>query len=136
MEEKKQPREVKHPRECIADYCLLKCEKKEMRNSRRSVSECLLVSCPLWPYRTGKLKWENPEKDMSKTKRERRVKRLESARRKVDQAEKWLKYSESDFKRVSQRVESYRKKVDEAKAYVKQLEAAFYVTEDPDGIWR
>lgn len=136
MDEIEEQKEVRHPRQCIADYCLYHCEKKEMRNSRRSVSECLLVSCPLWPYRTGKLKWEKPEKDMSKTKRERRVKRLESARRKVEQAEKWLKYSESDFERVSQRVESDRKKVDEAKAYVKQLEAAFYVTEDPDGIWR
>jgi hypothetical protein len=127
--EDKKPKEVKHPRQCIADFCLYHCEKKEMRNSRRSVSECLLASCPLWPYRTGKLKWEKDEKDLSKTKRERRIDKLRKARRKAENAETVLRSAQDNLKEKQERF-------DEAKAYVKQLETAFYVTEDPDGIWR
>lgn len=105
------------------------CEKKEMRNSRRSVSECLLASCPLWPYRTGKLKWEKDEKDLSKAKRERRINKLRIARRKAENAETALRSAQENLKEK-------RERFDEAKAYVKQLEVAFYVTEDPNGIWR
>lgn len=126
MEEQK---EVRHPRECIKDYCLLHCEKKEMRNSRRSVSECTMKSCPLWYYRLGKLKWEKPDRDLSKTKQEKRIQKLRTARRKVENAETALRSAQENLKEK-------RERFDEAKAYVKQLEAAFYVTEDPDGIWR
>lgn len=127
--EEQKSKEVKHPRQCIADFCLYHCEKKEMRNSRRSVSECLLASCPLWPYRTGKLKWEKDEKDLSKAKRERRINKLRIARRKAENAETALRSAQENLKEK-------RERFDEAKAYVKQLESAFYVTEDPDGIWR
>lgn len=122
-------KEVRHPRECIKDYCLLHCEKKEMRNSRRSVSECTMKSCPLWYYRLGKLKWEKPDRDLSKTKQEKRIQKLRTARRKVENAETALRSAQENLKEK-------REQFDEAKAYVKQLEAAFYVTEDPDGIWR
>lgn len=121
--------DVKHPRECIADYCLLHCEKKEARNSRRSVAECCLKSCPLWYYRTGKLKWEKPEKDMSKTQRERRIRKLQTARRKAESAENAYKLAETNAK-------ARKRLADEAKMKVMQLENAFYNKEDPDGIWR
>lgn len=122
-------KEVRHPRECIKDYCLLHCEKKEARNSKRSVAECRTFSCPLYPYRLGKLKWEKPDRDLSKTKQEKRIQKLRTARRKVENAETALRSAQENLKEK-------RDRFDEAKAYVKQLEAAFYVTEDPDGIWR
>lgn len=122
-------KEVRHPRECIKDFCLYHCEKKEMRNSRRSVSECTMKSCPLWYYRLGKLKWEKPDRDLSKTKQAKRIQKLRTARRKVENAETALRSAQENLKEK-------RERFDEAKAYVKQLETAFYVTEDPDGIWR
>ena len=127
--EEQKSKEVKHPRQCIADFCLYHCEKKEMRNSRRSVSECTMKSCPLWYYRLGKLKWEKPDRELSKTKQEKRIQKLRTARRKVENAETALRSAQENLKEK-------RERFDEAKAYVKQLEAAFYVTEDPDGIWR
>ena len=129
MSSTEEHKEVRHPRECIKDFCLYHCEKKEMRNSRRSVSECTMKSCPLWPYRTGKLKWEKDEKDLSNAKRERRINKLRVARRKAENAETALRSAQENLKEK-------RERFDEAKAYVKQLETAFYVTEDPDGIWR
>ena len=122
-------KEVRHPRECIKDYCLLHCEKKEMRNSRRSVSECTMKSCPLWYYRLGKLKWEKQDRDLSKTKQEKRIQKLRTARRKVENAETALRSAQENLKEK-------RERFDEAKAYVKKLEVAFYNKEDPDGIWR
>ena len=122
-------KEVRHPRECIKDYCLYHCEKKEARNSKRSVAECRTFSCPLYPYRLGKLKWEKPDRDLSKTKQAKRIQKLRTARRKVENAETALRSAQKNLKEK-------RERFDEAKAYVKQLEAAFYVTEDPDGIWR
>ena len=122
-------KEVRHPRECIKDYCLYHCEKKEMRNSRRSVSECTMKSCPLWYYRLGKLKWEKPDRDLSTAKQAKRIQKLRTARRKVENAETALRSAQENLKEK-------RERFDEAKAYVKQLETAFYVTEDPDGIWR
>lgn len=129
-------KEVRHPRECIKDFCLYHCEKKEMRNSRRSVSECTMKSCPLWYYRLGKLKWEKPEKDMRKGERMRRVNRLESARKRAEFAEDHLRRAERELKKCEEIVKNKKQTADEARAYVKQLETAFYVTEDPDGIWR
>ena len=122
-------KEVRHPRECIKDYCLLHCEKKEARNSKRSVAECRTFSCPLYPYRLGKLRWEKPDRDLSKAKQTKRIQKLRTARRKVENAETALRSAQENLKKK-------RERFDEAKAYVKQLEAAFYVTEDPDGIWR
>ena len=122
-------KEVRHPRECIKDYCLYHCEKKEMRNSRRSVSECTMKCCPLWYYRLGKLKWEKPDRDLSKAKQAKRIQKLRTARRKVENAETALRSAQENLKEK-------RERFDDAKAYVKQLETAFYVTEDPDGIWR
>lgn len=122
-------KEVRHPRECIKDFCLYHCEKKEARNSKRSVAECRTFSCPLYPYRLGKLKWEKPDRDLSKTKQEKRIQKLRTARRKVENAETALRSAQENLKEK-------RERFDEAKAYVKQLETAFYVTEDPDGIWR
>ena len=126
MEEQK---EVRHPRECIKDYCLYHCEKKEARNSKRSVAECRTFSCPLYPYRLGKLRWEKPDRDLSKAKQAKRIQKLRTARRKVENAETALRSAQENLKEK-------RERFDEAKAYVKQLETAFYVTEDPDGIWR
>lgn len=122
-------KEVRHPRECIKDYCLYHCEKKEARNSKRSVAECRTFSCPLYPYRLGKLRWEKPDRDLSKTKQAKRIQKLRTARRKVENAETALRSAQENLKEK-------RERFDDAKAYVKQLEAAFYVTEDPDGIWR
>ena len=122
-------KEVRHPRECIKDFCLYHCEKKEARNSKRSVAECRTFSCPLYPYRLGKLKWEKPDRDLSKTKQAKRIQKLRTARRKVENAETALRSAQENLKEK-------RERFDEAKAYVKQLETAFYVTEDPDGIWR
>ena len=126
MEEQK---EVRHPRECIKDFCLYHCEKKEARNSKRSVAECRTFSCPLYPYRLGKLRWEKPDRDLSKAKQAKRIQKLRTARRKVENAETALRSAQENLKEK-------RERFDEAKAYVKQLETAFYVTEDPDGIWR
>ena len=126
MEEQK---EVRHPRECIKDFCLYHCEKKEARNSKRSVAECRTFSCPLYPYRLGKLKWEKPDRDLSKAKQAKRIQKLRTARRKVENAETALRSAQENLKEK-------RERFDDAKAYVKQLETAFYVTEDPDGIWR
>lgn len=126
MEEK---REIRHPRQCIQDYCLYHCEKKERRNSRRSVSECLSASCPLWHYRTGKLKWEKSSDDMKKADRERRVKKLDSARKKAERAE-------TNVMRAEYALKEQKQKAEEARAYVKQLESAFYVRRDPDDLWR
>ena len=122
-------KEVRHPRECIKDYCLYHCEKKEARNSKRSVAECRTFSCPLYPYRLGKLRWEKPDRDLSKAKQAKRIQKLRTARRKVENAETALRSAQENLKEK-------RERFDEAKAYVKQLETAFYVTEDPDGIWR
>ena len=122
-------KEVRHPRECIKDFCLYHCEKKEARNSKRSVAECRTFSCPLYPYRLGKLRWEKPDRDLSKAKQTKRIQKLRTARRKVENAEAALRSAQENLKEK-------RERFDEAKAYVKQLEAAFYVTEDPDGIWR
>ena len=122
-------KEVRHPRECIKDFCLYHCEKKEARNSKRSVAECRTFSCPLYPYRLGKLKWEKPDRDLSKAKQAKRIQKLKTARRKVENAETALRSAQENLKEK-------RERFDEAKAYVKQLETAFYVTEDPDGIWR
>ena len=126
MEEQK---EVRHPRECIKDFCLYHCEKKEARNSKRSVAECRTFSCPLYPYRLGKLRWEKPDRDLSKAKQAKRIQKLKTARRKVENAETALRSAQENLKEK-------RERFDDAKAYVKQLETAFYVTEDPDGIWR
>lgn len=126
MEEQK---EVRHPRECIKDFCLYHCEKKEARNSKRSVAECRTFSCPLYPYRLGKLRWEKPDRDLSKAKQAKRIQKLMAARRKVENAETALRSAQENLKEK-------RERFDDAKAYVKQLETAFYVTEDPDGIWR
>ena len=126
MEEQK---EVRHPRECIKDFCLYHCEKKEARNSKRSVAECRTFSCPLYPYRLGKLRWEKPDRDLSKAKQAKRIQKLRTARRKVENAETALRSAQENLKEK-------RERFDDAKAYVKQLETAFYVTEDPDGIWR
>ena len=122
-------KEVRHPRECIKDYCLYHCEKKEARNSKRSVAECRTFSCPLYPYRLGKLRWEKPDRDLSKAKQAKRIQKLRTARRKVENAETALRSAQENLKEK-------RERFDDAKAYVKQLETAFYVTEDPDGIWR
>lgn len=127
---------IKHPRECIADYCLLKCEKKERRNSRRSVSECLTRTCPLWPYRTGKLKWEKPEKDLSEAKQKKRIQKLRLARRKAENAEIALKRAQEEAEAKEQVCRERRERFNEAKQYVLELENAFYNKEDPDGIWR
>lgn len=105
------------------------CEKKEARNSKRSVAECRTFSCPLYPYRLGKLRWEKPDRDLSKAKQAKRIQKLRTARRKVENAETALRSAQENLKEK-------RERFDEAKAYVKQLETAFYVTEDPDGIWR
>ena len=126
MEEQK---EVRHPRECIKDFCLYHCEKKEARNSKRSVAECRTFSCPLYPYRLGKLRWEKPDRDLSKAKQAKRIQKLRTARSKVENAETALRSAQENLKEK-------RERFDDAKAYVKQLETAFYVTEDPDGIWR
>ena len=126
MEEQK---EVRHPRECIKDFCLYHCEKKEAKNSKRSVAECRTFSCPLYPYRLGKLRWEKPDRDLSKAKQAKRIQKLMAARRKVENAETALRSAQENLKEK-------RERFDDAKAYVKQLETAFYVTEDPDGIWR
>ena len=126
MEEQK---EVRHPRECIKDFCLYHCEKKEARNSKRSVAECRTFSCPLYPYRLGKLRWEKPDRDLSKAKQAKRIQKLRAARRKVENAETALRSAQENLKEK-------RERFDDAKAYVKQLEAAFYNKEDPDGIWR
>lgn len=126
MEEQK---EVRHPRECIKDFCLYHCEKKEARNSKRSVAECRTFSCPLYPYRLGKLRWEKPDRDLSKAKQAKRIQKLKTARRKVENAETALRSAQENLKEK-------RERFDDAKAYVKQLEAAFYNKEDPDGIWR
>ena len=122
-------KEVRHPRECIKDFCLYHCEKKEARNSKRSVAECRTFSCPLYPYRLGKLRWEKPDRDLSKAKQAKRIQKLRTARRKVENAETALRSAQENLKEK-------RERFDDAKAYVKQLETAFYVTEDPDGIWR
>lgn len=136
-------KEVRHPRECIKDYCLLHCEKKEMRNSRRSVSECTMKSCPLWYYRLGKLKWEKPDRDLSKVKQEKRIQKLRTARRKVENAEMALKRAQKDaeakeqvYKKYLADVEAQKERLYEAKTFVSELENAFYNKEDPDGIWR
>lgn len=122
-------KEVRHPRECIKDFCLYHCEKKEARNSKRSVAECRTFSCPLYPYRLGKLRWEKPDRDLSKAKQAKRIQKLRTARRKVENAETALRSAQENLKEK-------RERFDEAKAYVKQLEVAFYNKEDPDGLWR
>lgn len=122
-------KEVRHPRECIKDFCLYHCEKKEARNSKRSVAECRTFSCPLYPYRLGKLRWEKPDRDLSKAKQAKRIQKLRTARRKVENAETALRSAQENLKEK-------RERFDEAKSYVKQLEVAFYNKEDPDGLWR
>lgn len=157
MDEIEEQKEVRHPRECIRDFCLYHCEKKETRNSKRSVSECLLRSCPLWFYRTGKLKWEKPEKDLLKSEQNRRIRILRAARREVAVQEKALRQAEEASRREEETVRraqaiarekdrvlqdsitavrNQRNKVDEAKMEVMKLEEAFYKKDDPDGIWR
>lgn len=140
MEEQK---EVRHPRECIKDFCLYHCEKKEARNSKRSVAECRTFSCPLYPYRLGKLRWEKPDRDLSKAKQAKRIQKLRTARRKVENAEMALKRAQKDaeakeqvYKKFLADVEEQKKRLYEAKTYVSELENAFYNKEDPDGLWR
>lgn len=114
-----------------------------MRNSRRSVSECTMKSCPLWYYRLGKLKWEKPDRDLSKAKQAKRIQKLRTARRKVEKAEMSLERAQKDadakeqvFKKYLADVEAQKKRLYEAKMYMSELENAFYNKEDPDGIWR
>ena len=133
MEEQK---EVRHPRECIKDFCLYHCQKKESKNSKRSVAECRTFSCPLYPYRLGKLRWERPDRDLSKTNQAKRIQKLRMARRKVENAEMALKRAQKDAEAKEQVCRERRERFNEAKQYVLELENAFYNKEDPDGIWR
>jgi hypothetical protein len=55
-----------------------------------------MKSCPLWYYRLGKLKWEKPDRDLSKAKQAKRIQKLRTARRKVENAEMSLKRAQKD----------------------------------------
>lgn len=128
-------KEVRHPRECIKDFCLYHCQKKDARHSKRAVSECRTFSCPLYPYRLGKLRLEKPNQA-------KRIQILRTARRKVENAENALKRAQKDaetkeqiYKRYLANVEAQRERLHEAKMHVSELENAFYSKEDSDGIW-
>jgi hypothetical protein len=102
-----------------------------------------MKSCPLWYYRLGKLKWERPDRDLSKTKQAKRIQMLRTARRKVENAETAMKRAQKDaeakeqvYRKYLADVEAQKKRLYEARMYVSELENAFYNKEDPDGIWR
>ena len=81
---------VQTPKKCIKDYCLMHCEKKGRKNSKRDVVECIARECPLHPYRTGMLKARSgPKNEMAKS---RIMLTLEHARLNVERAnERYLK---------------------------------------------
>ena len=81
---------VQTPKKCIKDYCLMHCEKKGRKNSKRDVVECINRECPLHPYRTGMLRARSgPKNEMAKS---RIMLTLEHARMHVEKAnERYLK---------------------------------------------
>ena len=95
-EEKKQERmknldtRVPTPKKCIKAYCLMHCERKGRKNSKRDVVECINRECPLHPYRTGMLKARvGPKSESAKA---RIMLTLEHARLNVEKAnERYLR---------------------------------------------
>ena len=126
MEDKKKKPET--PRRCIRNYCLYQCSRgKEKQYSKREVAECVYRKCPLHPYRTGI--WRNDMKPLSNFKKERRITKLRTARRKVDRLEKNMELVDSQLTRLAEKTAARRKEkqemqaeLDEAKAYVELVE--------------
>lgn len=87
---KDQDTRVQTPKKCIKAYCLMVCEKKGRKNSKRDVVECIERECPLHPYRTGMLKARSgPKNEQAKT---AIIEGLERARKNVGKAnERYLK---------------------------------------------
>lgn len=124
----------------IRNYCLWCCDRLEKKNSKRAVAECINRECPLHPYRTGAFRIrKGPLTDGEKNKR---IERLEVARRKVTYAENNLKrayetleFRTSVYQKYVDKVEERKKELEEAKERVKKMEKNFN-DELERGLWK
>ena len=123
-------REIPTRSQAIKDFCLLHCQKKDKKNSKRAVAECLNRKCPLHPYRTGVLRQRR--EPMTEGEHKSWARRLELARKKVTYAENNLRretehmeFRRGVFQNYVGRVESAKKRVEDAKKTVNEIEIAF-----------
>ena len=130
---------IQTPRKCIRDYCLMHCEKKGRKNSKRDVVECIHTHCPIYPYRTGQLKGRRGP--ISERTRRNRISRLEYARKLVGTAERDLGLEHEKLKKKQKvvdeqmkKIKAAEKKVEDRKKKVRKLEILFN-DELEAGIW-
>lgn len=135
---------VRTPRQCIHDFCMRNCKEMERANSKRCVAECIKRSCPLHPYRTGKLRWKSS--GLSNFEKERRATRLRTARRSVEKYRNQLdtiqKKTDEIRERAEKRIEEAKKQrqnaqeeYEKALKKVEDLEKAFD-HELEEGLWK
>ena len=104
------------PKKSIKKYCLLVCDKKKRKNSKRDVIKCPEWRCPLYPYRTGIQ--QNSVRIYGENAKRERIRDLEIARHNVEIAQN--KLNEELFKTEAMRSEreikgkEKRKRMEEA----------------------
>lgn len=83
------------PKKSIKSYCLMWCNRKERKNSKKDVARCPEYRCPLYPYRFGLLKRKTrPISEITKT---NRLEELIKAQKQVENAELRVK---SEWKKL------------------------------------
>lgn len=74
------------PKKAIRSYCLFHCTEKGRIGSKRDLTECPHIKCPLFPYRTGQLKGRRGA--YTEKGKQAKIQRLEQARKWLHSAEK------------------------------------------------
>ena len=136
---------VDTPKKCIKKYCLMHCEKKGRKNSKRDVVECINRECPLHPYRTGMLRARSGAKNEQAKASIMRT--LEQARKNVERANerylaKWKELEETKLnceavmeeKRVVFEDEMKKKQANFNSKYLERIEAKEREVENAKGI--
>ncbi len=133
-------KKIPTPKQAIRDFCLMACERKEKKNSRRAVAECTERECPLHPYRTGQLRARSGP--LTEGEQRARIERLEQARRRVTYAENNLRrandtmaFRREVFQKYVDAVEVRKAELEEARRKVRQMEEAFNA-ELEGGLWK
>lgn len=139
MGQRERELQVDTAKQCINRYCLRHCDKMEVTNSKRAVAECVNRSCPLHPYRTGRLRKKGL---ISNSEKKRRATRLKAARRRVEQASKIIENVDHKIKMVEdqkerhiERRKEYERQLQEARQRLEELEKAFD-DELEAGLWK